>query len=224
MRLNDDLSARAVMHGAKMAWAKSPMPGVERRMLFRIGDEKARATSLVRYAPGSHFSPHDHPGGEEIMVLDGVFQDESGDYPAGSYIRNPPGSRHTPASEPGCLIFVKLWQFRKDDDAHVAIRPDTEIPGASWPGVASSQKLFGNGHEEVRLERWQPNAQIAIANPDGLELLVLDGGFAAGLEEFRRLSWLRLPPGEHFKADTGPAAARVFVKAGKLLQDNICEF
>lgn len=224
MRLNDDVSLRAVMHGAKMEWVKSPMPGVERRMLFRIGEEKARATSLVRYAPGSHFSSHDHPGGEEILVLDGVFQDESGDYPAGSYIRNPPGSRHTPASATGCLLFVKLWQFRKDDTAHVAIRPDQEIPGASWPGVASSQKLFDNGHEEVRLERWQPNAAIAIANPDGLELLVLEGGFAMGLAEFRRLSWLRLPPGEHFKADTGPDAARVFVKTGKLLQDDLCEF
>jgi anti-sigma factor ChrR (cupin superfamily) len=84
MRLNDDVSVRAVMHGAKMDWVKSPMPGVERRMLFRIGAEKARATSLVRYAPGSHFSPHDHPGGEEILVLEGVFQDESGDFPAGS--------------------------------------------------------------------------------------------------------------------------------------------
>src|SRR6185312_17251569 len=136
MRLNDDFSARAVMHGAKMDWVKSPMPGVERRMLFRIGDEKARATSLVRYAPGSHFSAHDHPGGEEILVLDGVFQDESGDYPAGSYIRNPTGSRHTPASAPGCLLFVKLWQFRKDDDVLVARRAD-EGPAASWPGVAA---------------------------------------------------------------------------------------
>src|SRR3569833_2894178 len=191
MRLIDDFSTRAVMHGAKMDWVKSPMPGVDRRMLYRIGDEKARATSLVRYAPGSHFSAHDHPGGEEIMVLDGVFQDESGDYPAGSYIRNPTGSRHTPASAPGCLQFVKLRQFRKDDEAYVAVRPDQEIPGSSWPGGASSQKLFDNGHEEVRLERWQPNAGITIANSDGLELLVLDGGFAMGLEEFRRLSWLR---------------------------------
>jgi hypothetical protein len=122
------------------------------------------------------------------------------------------------------LLFVKLWQFRKDDGATVAIRPGADIPSASWPGVAASQKLFDNGHEEVRLERWQPNAEIAIANPEGLELLVLDGGFAIGLEELRPLSWLRLPAGQHFKAETGPGAARVFIKSGKLLQDDICEF
>ena len=127
-------------------------------MLFRIGEEKARATSIVRYAPGSVFPAHGHPGGEEILVLDGVFQDESGDYPAGSYMRNPPGSRHTPASAPGCVIFVKLWQFRKDDDALVALRVE-DTPAAAWPGVAASRKLFDNGHEEVRLEEWQADSE-----------------------------------------------------------------
>lgn len=92
MLLNDDFSARAVMHAANMDWVPSPTKGVERRMLFRIGDEKARATSIVRYAPQSRFPRHGHPGGEEILVLEGVFQDDHGDYPAGSYIRNPPGS------------------------------------------------------------------------------------------------------------------------------------
>lgn len=68
---------------------------------------QARATSLVRYQPGSHFSAHEHGGGEEILVLDGVFEDEHGYYPAGSYLRNPPGSRHTPGSTEGCVIFVR---------------------------------------------------------------------------------------------------------------------
>jgi hypothetical protein len=61
-------------------------------MLDRIGDEVARATSIVRYAPASHFSPHVHDGGEEFLVLEGTFQDEHGDYPVGSYVRNPPTS------------------------------------------------------------------------------------------------------------------------------------
>ena len=223
MLLNDDFAARAALHGAAMPWVPSPTPGVERRMLFRIGDEKARATSIVRYAPGSVFPAHGHPGGEEILVLDGVFQDESGDYPAGSYMRNPPGTRHTPASEPGCLIFVKLWQFRKDDGALVALRVN-DTPVAAWPGVAASRKLFDNGHEEVRLEDWQPDGKVEIANPSGLELLVLDGEFSDGSETFRRLSWLRLPPGTPLNARTGKGGARVWMKAGALLQDNICEF
>ena len=223
MLLNDDFSRRAALHGARLDWVASPTPGVDRRMLFRIGAEKARATSIVRYAPDSYFPRHGHPGGEEIFVLDGVFEDDSGQYPAGSYMRNPPGSGHTPGSTAGCVIFVKLWQFRKDDDAFVVKQPG-EGPAAAWPGVAASRKLFDNGHEVVRLEDWQPGAVVEIANPQGLELLVADGSFHDGVEDFARLSWLRLPPGEHFKARTGAAGARVWSKAGKLLQDNICDF
>lgn len=223
MLLNDDVTRRAAVHAAALPWTPSPTPGVERRMLFRIGEEKARATSIVRYAPESRFPRHGHPGGEEILVLDGVFEDESGQYPAGSYMRNPPGSGHTPGSTPGCVIFVKLWQFRKDDAAYVAKAPG-EGPAAAWPGVKASRKLFDNGHEDVRLEDWQADAEVEVANPQGLELLVVDGSFHDGAEEFLPLSWLRLPPGLHLKARTGAHGARVWSKAGKLLQDNICAF
>src|SRR5271169_6461023 len=97
------------------------MPGVHRRMLDRIGDEVARATSIVRYAPASHFSMHIHDGGEEFLVLDGVFQDEHGDYPADSYVRNPPTSRHTPGSATGCTIFVNLCKFGVQDRTDVRL-------------------------------------------------------------------------------------------------------
>src|SRR5262249_28991485 len=121
MELNADFSKRAVVHAARISWVPSPNAGVERRMLDRIGGEIARATSIVRYAPNSHFSAHTHGGGEEFFVLDGVFSDEHGDFPAGSYIRNPPSSQHRPGSEPGCTIFVKLWQFDPLDRAPVRI-------------------------------------------------------------------------------------------------------
>src|SRR5271166_3471905 len=98
-----------------------PIAGVERRMLDRIGAEVARATTIVRYAPGSSFSTHTHDGGEEFLVLEGVFSDEHGDFPAGSYIRNPPTSRHTPGSAPGCTIFVRLWQFDPNDRTQVRV-------------------------------------------------------------------------------------------------------
>ena len=106
--INSDFAQRVVVHSAKIPWIASPIVGVDRRMLDRIGDEIARATSVVRYAPKSRFSAHIHGGGEEFLVLDGVFQDEHGDFPVGSYIRNPPTSSHTPGSETGCKIFVKL--------------------------------------------------------------------------------------------------------------------
>jgi anti-sigma factor ChrR (cupin superfamily) len=48
MELNADFSQRVAIHAASLPWIASPMPGVERRMLDRIGDEVARATSIVR--------------------------------------------------------------------------------------------------------------------------------------------------------------------------------
>jgi len=137
MELNADFSVPVVLHTQDMAWQASPMPGVSRRMLDRIGDEVARATSIVSYAPGSHFSPHTHNGGEEFVVLDGVFQDEHGDYPAGTYVRNPPTTSHTPRSDGGCIIFVKLWQFDLDDRQQFHKTMASEL-GVSINGVATA--------------------------------------------------------------------------------------
>ena len=218
MELNADFSQRVVVHAARLAWVPSPMAGVERRMLDRIGDEVARATSIVRYAPESHFSAHTHGGGEEFIVLDGVFQDEHGDFPAGSYVRNPPTSRHTPGSASGCVIFVKLWQFDAADRTEVRI--DTGrmayVPAADRPGV-EIMPLFRDGREDVRLERWAPGAAIALAVPGGAEILVLDGGFEEGGEFFAPQSWLRLPSGSVLRATAGPRGCKAWVKTGHLL-------
>ena len=108
MQLNADLSQRAVMRSSRLDWVPSPAEGIHRKMLERDGEEVARATSIVWYAQGSQFPTHIHGGGEEILVLEGVFQDENGDYPAGTWIRSPHGSSHAPFSEKGCLIYVKV--------------------------------------------------------------------------------------------------------------------
>jgi len=217
MELNADFSRRAVVHAGRLAWVSSPIAGVERRMLDRIGDEVARATSIVRYAPDSHFSPHTHGGGEEFLVLDGVFQDEHGDYPAGSYVRNPPTSRHTPGSAPGCTIFVKLWQFDPNDRTPVRIdtmrTPYSAVSG--HPGV-ELMPLYRDKREDVRLERWAPGAAVALAAPGGLEILVLDGGFASDGEAFDKLSWLRLPCGDTLRVRTGPDGCSLWAKTGHL--------
>ncbi|RXL78739.1 cupin, partial [Citrobacter sp. AAK_AS5] len=73
MLLNADLSQRAVSFADEAEWFASPMAGVERRMLERDGDEIARATSVVRYRPGSRFPRHEHALGEEFLVLEGTF-------------------------------------------------------------------------------------------------------------------------------------------------------
>jgi ChrR Cupin-like domain len=214
MNLNSDFNARAAVHSARLDWTPSPIPGVDRRMLDRIGEELARATSIVRYAPLSHFSPHTHGGGEEFLVLDGVFQDEHGDYPPGTYVRNPT-SRHTPGSEPGCTLFVKLWQFDPDD--RTPVRIDTSdlsfLPAPDLRGIEFAV-LYDSAWELVLLERWAPGISIAVPVPAGIELLVLDGGFTEGGEEFTRCSWLRLPAGSTLQATAGPQGCRLWVKSG----------
>jgi ChrR Cupin-like domain len=217
MNLNADFTKRVVVHAASLEWKASPMPGVERRMLDRIGDEVARATSIVRYAPASFFSPHVHGGGEEFLVLDGVFQDEHGDFPAGCYVRNPPQSHHRPGSKPGCTMFVKLWQFDLADRAHVVVDTSKKAPLAivGRDGVKALQ-LFRDAREDVRLEEWAPGAAIELVPDGGLEVLVLAGGFSEGGETYRPQSWLRLPIGAPFNARAAADGCRVWIKEGHL--------
>jgi len=217
MDRNADFTQRAVVHAADEPWVASPMAGVDRRPLDRIGDEVARATTIVRYAPGSHFSSHVHTGGEEFMVLDGVFSDEHGDFPAGSYIRNPPESSHTPGSEPGCVILVKLWQFDLADRSHVRVDTNKMRFLPTSDGV-ELMPLFSDGREDVALERWAPGATIALDAPNGLELFVLDGGFEESGETFKKDSWLRLPKGASSTAQTGPDGARIWIKRDHLAE------
>jgi len=219
MEINADFSKRVAVHAGRLPWKASPMAGVDRRMLDRLGDEVARATSIVRYAPGSHFSPHVHTGGEEFLVLDGVFQDEHGDFPVGSYIRNPPQSSHTPGSAPGCVIFVKLWQFDPDDRA--AVKLDTgQMPYEDHPHDAAvrTKPLYRDDREDVTLEEWAPGASIQLRDHRGLEVLVLDGGFEEAGEGFARQSWLRLPDGANTTATAGPSGAHVWTKRHHLHQ------
>lgn len=217
MELNADFSVRAAVHAARLPWVPSPMPGVERRMLDRIGGELARATSIVRYAPRSRFSAHTHGGGEEFLVLEGVFQDEHGDYGPGCYVRNPPTSAHSPGSETGCVIFVKLWQFLPEDRVHVCVDTSKRPyrPSAERPGV-QVMPLYQDSSEKVRLERWEPDASITLPLRGGGEFLVLDGTFEESAERFEMHSWLRLPPGSTLEARAGRTGCTLWVKTGHL--------
>lgn len=104
-----------VEHAADARWVDSPLPDVQRRMLDRLGGEVARATSILRYAPGSSFARHVHGGGEEILVLEGIFRDEGGEYRAASWLRSPRWSRHTPfTGREGALINVKVGHLGAD--------------------------------------------------------------------------------------------------------------
>ncbi len=217
MELNSDFTKRVLVADRDNPWRASPSAGVERKMLDRIGDEVARATTIVRFAPGSAFAPHTHDGGEEYIVLEGVFQDEDGDFPVGTYVRNPPTSRHTPSSEPGATIFVKLWQFDPDDRTQLRIDMNTaELEDdPARVGVAQTT-LFADGREHVGLEQWSGGITHGLDASDGAEILVLDGALSDGDHSLGPRDWLRLPPGSVAKLTAGPDGARIWKKTGHL--------
>ncbi|SDZ47612.1 anti-ECFsigma factor, ChrR [Jannaschia faecimaris] len=214
MNLNDDFTTRVLVHADQLDWQPSPMPGVDRRMLDRIGGEVARATTIVRYAPESHFSAHTHTGGEEYIVLDGVFQDEHGDFPTGTYVRNPPTSQHTPGSDLGCTIFVKLWQFDMDDRTQIRREMGAEMVGAG-PGLRV-QELHRDAREAVTYEEWDAGARVTRDLPGGAEVLVLSGTATESGERLDARSWLRLPVGSRLDAVAGDTGAKVWIKSGHI--------
>ncbi len=217
MKINAQFDQAVALDTDTMDWVPSPMAGVDRRMLDRIGDEVARATSIVRYAPGSHFSEHIHSGGEEFIVLDGVFQDEHGDYPAGSYIRNPVGTHHTPRSDVGCTIFVKLWQFDPADQDQFAIDLNAVDLAVKphQPEIAQAV-LFERDDERVVLEEWASGIERVLGEEAGAEILVLRGVVSFQGDMFARNGWIRIPPGEGMVVGAGPDGARVWVKTRHL--------
>lgn len=216
MRLHADLKARAVSFADEAAWVPSPIAGVERRMLERDGDEIARATSVVRYSPGMHFTRHEHELGEEFLVLKGTFADEKGSYPQGTYVRNPPGSGHAPWSDDGCVLFVKLRQFHPNDRARVVV--DTRT--AEWfPGLCKGiavLPLHGYGSERTSLVRWAPNTRfVPHIHDGGEEIFVLTGAVEDEEGRYAAGSWLRNPPGSQH-APFSLEGCTLYVKIGHL--------
>lgn len=194
MLLNADLSERVVMDSHALAWQASPSPLVRRRLLERDGGEVARATSIVRYAPGAKFEAHQHELGEEIFVLAGTLSDDAGHYGPGSYIKNPPGSSHAPFSEDGCTLFVKLRHLDPDDKLRVIV--DTHQ--ATWfQGLVDGLKVlplseFGTTH--TAMVRWAPGT---FFNPHrhygGEEIFVVEGVFSDEHGSYPQGSWIRSP-------------------------------
>lgn len=217
MNINNDFTQRIVLNPAQMDWMASPQAGVGRKMFDRVGDEVARATSLVRYEPGAAFSPHEHGGGEEIFVLEGTFSDENGDYPAGTYLRHPPNTRHQPLSKTGCILFVKLWQFAPGDRRHVLI--DTQAQ--PWyqgmvPGL-SVMPLHEFDGVNTALVRWAPNTIFnRHTHPGGEEILVLKGVFYDEHGSYPEGSWIRSPRFSQHAPFTQSEGALIYVKTGHL--------
>jgi len=217
MHINSEFSEIAALNTGQINWVKSPMAGVDRRMLDRVGDEVARATSIVRYAPSSHFSAHTHSGGEEFIVLEGTFQDEHGDYPAGTYVRNPIGTHHIPRSDNGCTIFVKLWQFASEDQKQFSVSLNTAelVPDPQQAEILCGL-LHSYGDEKVMLEAWPASTSRMIEASGGVEMLLLDGSVEFDGRDFGRHDWIRLPAGHSAQMRAGTNGARIWMKTGHL--------
>lgn len=197
--INGDLSVRAAADTTRMPWAPSPSGSVWRKRVHLVGAaESGQVTSVVRYEPASRFPAHDHPEGEEILVLEGVFSDEHGDWPAGTFLLNPEGFRHAPFSEPGCVLLVKLRQCPGRGRRHVVVdtRKLAWQPGAI-PAVAHKPLYQQAGFSDLtRLERWQARADLGIVRYElGAEFFVLEGEFADEAGAYAAGCWLRLPAG-----------------------------
>ena len=213
--LNMDFKQRIVIDTRAADWVASPMPGVWRKPLAREEAERGHATSIVRYEAGARFSAHDHPLGEEILVLDGTFSDETGDYHAGTYFRNPEGFRHAPFSEPGCVILVKLHQLQVEDRAHVVI--DTHASAWSDGGEGLQFMLLHSfGTEKVALVKLAAGQTYeAHIHEGGEEVYVIEGEYSDEQGSYPAGSWIRSPIGSRHQ----PRAVEntlLWVKTGHL--------
>jgi len=217
LRLNMDFEKPVCILPEQFEWTASPADGVSRVPLERMSAESGHKTSFVRFRPGSYFPAHQHPLGEEIYVLEGVFSDQFGDYPAGSYLRNPPGSSHRPFTEEGCTLFVKLDQFDMNDKEKVVLRPAEQ----QWrPGIGGLQvaPLHSYGTESTALVFWPANEVFQRhAHYGGEEIVVIKGEFTDEYGQYPAGSWIRSPHlSEHFprvKEET-----LILVKVGHLPQ------
>lgn len=218
LQIHADLTQRAVVNSHDLPWTPSPMHGVARRMLERDGGEVARATTIVRFAADAHFSQHSHGLGEEFLVLDGVFCDEHGDYPHGSYVRNPPGSEHTPYTKGGCTILVKLRQMAPVGEPHVVVDTvNMEWQTGSQQGV-TRLPLFRSpiNSETVHLERLAPDTEILQhSHPAGEEFFVLEGACADEHGIYPAGTWVRQPAGSTHTL-SAPHGCLLWVKRGHL--------
>lgn len=215
-KLNADLAQPAIVHSGKDPWTPSQQAGVERRFLERDGGEVARASSVVRYAANSSFPAHIHDKGEEYVVLSGVFSDEHGDFAAGSYVRNPPGSRHTPFTKDGCVIFVKLRQFEDTDQQTVRLAPNSITFEPTGIDGLTRAKLFERPNEKVALENFSAGTQwIEREKNGGEEIFVLNGELAYGTHICEAGTWLRIPAGAE-QSITAQSACQIWTKRGHL--------
>ena len=215
--INGDLTVRVSEDTNRIEWSPSPSGTVWRKRVHRVGPaESGQVTAVVRYEAGATFPAHDHPGGEEILVLDGIFSDEHGDWPAATYLLNPDGFRHAPFSRDGCLLFVKLRQYPGKERIHVVLDTGASEWQVTGDAGVQVQPLYAQSGftDSMRLERWAVDTERdSIRYPQGAEIFVIDGEFRDEADQYPNGAWLRLPVGATH-TPTSETGCTLYIKEG----------
>lgn len=228
MKINANFRIFAATNFDAAKYISSPAYGVNRFMLDRVGEEKARATTIVEYKPNSKFPEHTHIGGEEFLVLKGTFKDQFGEFPAGTYVRNPIGSVHAPwVDDDGCTIMVKLLQMAEGDEKdplHIDLEKGKRASGKTVD-FGTILDLYDNTYtgEHVEMCWVNPNTTFSSSEKgqkEGEEMFVVEGSLLLDGEEYSKWAWLRFPPdadsNHRSKLTAGPQGAQVYRKVGHL--------
>ena len=225
--LNADMSKQVIVRASQNEWQTSPSSTVRRKRFHLVGEpESGQVTSLVEYLPGATFHRHEHPDGEEILVLEGVFSDEAGDWPAGSWLLNPEGFAHAPFSEKGCLLFVKLRQY--PGAAHLKLDwptlPNQSKPTATKPVTVSELLIQGDesisivsfGYDEVASDEEQVTREYTRQYESGVEGFVLEGEVEMNGNPLVQHDWFRLPAGASLTLASNQC--RLYLKANNVIR------
>lgn len=208
-----------VVETRRMAFKPSPSPTVWRKRLMHVGPaESGRVTSIVRFDAGASFDRHEHPAGEEILVLEGTFSDETGDYPAGSYLFNPEGFAHAPFSRDGCLLFVKLRHHPGTGRRRIAANSDLLPRRPGWVAGSEVATLYRDSGfpEHAHLLRVPAGSRTPLHDHGhGEEIFVLEGGYADEHGAYGPGTWVCYPPGSSHTA-VSDGGALMYIRTGGL--------
>ena len=213
LQINSDLNTEAREEVDLLPWRDSPLPGVTRKMLERTGDEVARATTVVKYAPGSSFTEHSHDKGEEFFVLEGTFSDESGDFSEDWYVRNPPGSKHAPSSSEGCTILVKLRQFHPQDNAYIRVNTKE----SDWKEFKNFKilPLHSFGTENTALIEVTGKTDLWDHSfSRGVEVFLIGGSLTVNGHDLQPQTWFRSPKDQRMQCSS--KGCKFLIKTGHL--------
>lgn len=238
MKINANFRLFAGTNFDATKYIASPSYGVNRFMLDRVGDEKARATTIVEYSPNSSFPKHEHIGGEEFLVLKGTFKDQYGHFSAGAngyYVRNPIGSEHAPwVDDDGCTIMVKLLQMAETEGEgkeplHIDLGKEKGTRGKQVE-YGTVLDLYDNSYTGEHVEMcWIDPGKVLPSNEksekEGEELFILDGSLTVGGDEYMKWGWIRFPRdngatnNHRSELQAGESGAQVYRKTGHLTEE-----